>query len=112
MRKRTTPDLDKLLNDVGPTGVVQVIVELQPAKPDQVPGLSRMDQINHAKKIMSVDFDGVKQNIQQLGGEVLGYAWLNQTILASVPAGQVSKLASLDKVNLVDLPHTIRLESV
>ncbi len=112
MRKRTTADLDKLLNDVGPTGVVRVAVELQPAKADKVAGLSRRDQINNAKKVMSVDFDAVKQNIQQLGGEVLGYVWLNQTILANVPAGQVSKLASLDKVNLVDLPHTLRLESV
>jgi hypothetical protein len=111
MENRITTELATVLNDLGPTRLVEVVVELRSAKADKIPGLSRKDQIKHAKNLFSANFDAVKQNIQQLGGEVLDSVWLNQTILASVPAGQVPKLASSDNVNLVDLPHALRLES-
>jgi hypothetical protein len=110
METRITPDLATRVRHVGPTDVVQVVVELQPTEPTRVPGLSRKDQISNAKKVLSVDFDAVKENIHRLGGEVLDYVWLNQTILAEVPAGQVSQIARLDRVHLVDLPHALRIE--
>jgi len=71
------------------------------------PGLSRQDQLQYEKKSMLMELDSVREAIQRLGGEVVDSLWLNQTILADVPARQVRKLANIPKVSLVDLPHSL-----
>jgi hypothetical protein len=45
-----------------------------------------------------------------VGGAVKGAAWVNQTILATIPAGLVARLAELDQVAVVDLPRVIRVD--
>jgi hypothetical protein len=111
METRITPGLATRVQHIGPMDVLQVVVELQPLTLVRVRGLSRKEQIINAKKTLSLDFETIKESIQRLGGEVLDYAWLNQTILAEVPASQVSKIAHLEKVQLVDLPHVISVEA-
>jgi hypothetical protein len=58
---------------------------------------------------MSKDFAPVKTAINGLGGEVVGFVWLNRTILAKVPAYQIRELANIDNVHLIDLPHSLQI---
>jgi hypothetical protein len=45
--------------------------------------------------------------ISELGGELVGKAWLNRTLRARVPAQHLRDLMQLDEVTSLDVPHRV-----
>jgi hypothetical protein len=52
----------------------------------------------------------VEEAINESGGKVVDWAWINNTVLAHVPAGGVEQLCELDKVATLDVPRTFEAE--
>jgi hypothetical protein len=46
----------------------------------------------------------VAEAINNLGGEVTGEAWINQTLRARLPAKSVGRLSDVDEVRAVAVP--------
>jgi hypothetical protein len=91
-------------------GDVELIVELQPIPPSQIDAASREDYIATLRDAFEREAAPVQAAIQAAGGEVLGGAWLNQTLRARMPAEKVQSLADLDEVALLDLPRALGME--
>jgi hypothetical protein len=96
-----SPELDAEVRDADASRVLDVIVEL-------VDGQQKVSSIAAAKERFSVVAKPVAEAISDSGGEVIGDAWLNHTLLARVPAGAVPLIAQLDGVAQVDLPHYLQ----
>jgi hypothetical protein len=87
---------------------VDVIVEL-----DSTPvpsGSSRSATIAARQNAFEAAFATVARVITKVGGIVLGRAWLNESIQARIPAGQIEHVASLQSVRAVDTPRHITIE--
>ena len=52
----------------------------------------------------------VATEIRQLGGEVTGAAWINQTLRARLPATRVRELSKRAHVRALDVPRPITLD--
>jgi hypothetical protein len=52
----------------------------------------------------------LEQHISRLGGEVVGKAWINSTLLVRVPQDAVSGIADREEVVRVETPHRIERE--
>lgn len=103
--KISAPLADHLAS--APEGDVELIVELQPISPSQVGAGSREDYIATLRDAFEREAAPVEAVIRAGGGEVLGGAWINQTLRARVPAGNVRDLAGLGEVALLDLPRAL-----
>jgi hypothetical protein len=89
--------------------LMEVILELD--KPQVKPGGSRQERIALLKESFARTSAPVTRAVSELGGEVLGAAWINQTILARLNPEGVRRMTELDSVSAVDLPHDITAES-
>ena len=87
--------------------LVDVILELD--RPE-VSATSRQERIAMLKASFARTSAPVTRAVEKLGGEVLGSAWINQTIHARINPAGVRRLAELDSVAAVDLPHNITAE--
>lgn len=54
----------------------------------------------------------VRQTIERVGGEVLGQAWINNTLKVRVPASSLTELDQTEHVTLLDTPDQITRETV
>lgn len=100
--------LSKELENAQASDFVDVIVEIrrdQAAGPDQ--DASRSERIAALKESFNREVEPVEEVIREVGGEVTGRAWINQTLRARVPAAKVKDLAAHDRVQTVDLPHAL-----
>lgn len=90
--------------------LMDVIVELpRPPRRNSVPSNEpRTARIS----IREAEFEKlsapVRELIHSLGGQVLGQAWINNTLKARVPAGALETLDSAENVRLVDLSHRLK----
>jgi hypothetical protein len=100
---RITSDLAAQVDAADSANLLDVIVELDG-------GLERAPDIVAAKQAFSRAAEPVAEAITNLGGEVLGDAWINHTLRARVPARDVSTVAHLDRVTGVDVPHALEPE--
>ncbi len=100
-------DLLSRLAESADDELVDVILELN--KPD-VAAVGRQERIALLKESFAQSSAPVTRAVEQLGGEVLGSAWINQTIHARLNPAGVRRLADLDAVAAVDLPHKITAE--
>jgi hypothetical protein len=84
--------------------LVDVIVELEapPSKPSNVAASMAKFKESSAP---------VTGSIEQMGGQVLGFAWINSTVRARVPARAVCKLAAMRNVERIDVPHALKAEA-
>jgi hypothetical protein len=102
------PDLAAQVAQAASDDVLDVVVELDPqAGPDAAAPQSRSEQIALRKEAFSRDVAPVEETVREVGGEVVDRAWINQTVLARVPARGVEQLSELNKVAVLDVPHTL-----
>ena len=107
---KVSEDLVAALESAGDDELVDVVVELAPsAAPDE--GLSRAEKIAARKEAFDRDGGPVVAAIQGAGGEVLGVAWINQTMKARVPRRAVEALADLEEVTQLDATRALELDS-
>lgn len=90
--------------------MLDVVLELE--SPEEAPEtqMPQRDRIALRRERFSQHAAPIQDKIQQVGGEVLGSAWINHTIRARVPANGISHLTELKSVERVDLPHALESE--
>src|SRR5215204_3560718 len=108
---KLTPDLTTQLTQAAGDDVLDVVVELDPRTgPATATPQSRSEQIALRNDAFSNDVVPVEETIHEVGGEVVDRAWVNQTVLARVPARGVEQLSELEKVAALDVPRTLEAE--
>lgn len=102
---KLSPRVTERLAAVDGRSPVEVVVELQPVA---VPATgSRASRTEAVKAGFEEELRGVAERIAAAGGEVLGTAWINQTVRGSIPAAQVVRVAEDDAVTAIDLPRPL-----
>jgi hypothetical protein len=99
---KITSDLAAELDAADSANLVDVVVELV--------GEPEGDDMSAARDAFERAAAPVSQVISGVGGEILGGAWLNQTLRARVPAEAVGQVADADGVSLVDVPHALEAD--
>jgi hypothetical protein len=84
---------------------VEVIVELRPLRPADTG--SRKDRIAALRDEFELEAAPVADRIAEVGGEVLGTAWINQTVRGRIPPSAVERVAAADAVISIDLPRPL-----
>ena len=108
---KLTPDLTTRLTQAAADDVLDVVLELHPQPgPAAAAPQSRSERIAVRKETFSHDVAPVEEAIHESGGEVVDRAWINQTVLARVPAQAVEQLSELEKVAALDVPRTLEAE--
>jgi hypothetical protein len=109
---KITPSLAARLDQASMAEVVDIVVELQPAVEPvaTAQARSRADKISAAKDAFSHAVSPVEEVIHNVGGEITGRAWINQTVRARVPIEGVGQLSDLDKVASLDTAHPLRTD--
>jgi hypothetical protein len=87
---------------------LDVVVELN-SEPPATTG-TRQEQIAKRKAAFEADAGDVKREIEQLGGEVVDAAWINQTIRGRVPKRSLVRLADHKRVAAIDSPSPLTPE--
>jgi hypothetical protein len=96
---KITPALGSRLRSDG-RELLDIIVELEPDTDDVSTAPKLQESFERAA-------EPVTSTISDLGGEVIGKAWLNRTLRAKVPAGRLRELTGLDEIAALDVPHRI-----
>ncbi|MFQ5525986.1 MAG: hypothetical protein ACE5GX_06955 [Thermoanaerobaculia bacterium] len=89
--------------------LVELVVELEPVEPAAA-RLSRAEKIAAHKEAFERQAAPVAAAIAEAGGEVVGRAWINQTLKARIPRHAVAAVARHEKVAQVDVPRPLELE--
>jgi hypothetical protein len=112
--KKLTPKLVEQIGKTGAGDMLEIIVELDPARGrDIVSGsgkMSRQERIAKLQEDFAEQSAAVASKIAEAGGEVLGQAWINKTLKARVPAGSIDRICDDNEVTAVDLPEKIEAE--
>ena len=108
--KKLTPDLASRLSSAGSGEMLDVVLELE--SPEEAPEaqMTQREKIALRRERFSQHAAPIEDKIQQVGGEVLGSAWINHTIRARIPADGVSHLTELKSVERVDVPRALEPE--
>ena len=105
---RISAPLERRLRSADPGELVDIVIELQTETPDAAPAAaSRPEHYSAAEHHFASAGQHVHQFVRDHGGEVIGSSWLAGAIRARVPAGSVSRLQSLDHVDLIDVPRAL-----
>lgn len=92
--------------------LVEIILELYPQAESVATvasgAQSRSHQIAVKKEAFSRNVASVEEAIRKVGGEITGLAWLNHVVRARVPVQGVQELSKLEKVAVLDTPHTLK----
>ena len=96
--KKVTPELQARAGDADE--LLDIIVELHDRNGGEQSVTALREAFSHTAA-------PVVERISNLGGEVTGEAWINQTVRARVPAQRVYELADLEEVSAPDVPHAI-----
>lgn len=100
---KITSELSERAAGGGSEALIDVVVELEGASGDE----PSADALRRAFKQAATP---VVETIANLGGEVTGEAWINQTLRAKLPAKSVRRLSDLDEVTAVDVPHRLTFD--
>ena len=87
---------------------IDVVVELTPT-PSPASG-SRGERIAQARSAFERQADAVRRVIVDAGGEVLGSAWINQTLRTRLPKQLLEQLVLDDRVARLDVTRAITAE--
>ena len=107
---KMTPDLKAQLTEAEAAEDLEVVLELQSQSQETAAPRSRGEAIALRKEAFSHDVVPVEEAVTKVGGEVVGHAWINQTVRARVPAHGLEQLSELDEVAVLDVPHTLQAE--
>lgn len=102
---KVSPRLVEQLESTEPAGLVEVVVELEPKSVP--PGQSRASRMAAMRQDFEREAAPVSRRIEAAGGQVLGSAWINQTIRGRIPAGEVLEVAEEASVRAIDLPAAL-----
>jgi hypothetical protein len=98
--EKLTPQLRSRLAAANPADPLELVIELAGDA-----GAER--DVGAAKAAFEQLARPLGELIDRLGGRAIALAWINHTVLAQVPSGEVHALLSLDEVVLVDVPHAL-----
>ncbi|HEY8548167.1 MAG TPA: hypothetical protein VIL36_24080 [Acidimicrobiales bacterium] len=87
---------------------IEVVVELNP-EPSPKSG-TRGERIAQARAAFERQADAVRRTILAAGGEVLGSAWINQTLRTRLPKSLLEQLEGDDRVARLDVTRTLTAE--
>lgn len=110
-KAKLTPALEATLESVRGNERVEIVVELEGDAGGAMRGSSRHQRIAALKERFEHNAAPVQIEIIEAGGEVLGAAWINQTLRASIPVTGVDRLSELTCVARLDVPHALEPES-
>jgi hypothetical protein len=109
---RLSPTLVDLLKKTDVSDLVDIVVELRTNSESLSNEIkSRSEKIAAKKEAFNRNLASVEEEIRNLGGEITGRAWINQTVRARVPARGVKNLATNEKVEIVDIPQPLKSEA-
>jgi len=92
--------------------VIEVVVELVDRGTDDMePHRSRPERMRAIEEAFNRDANPVVVAIHGLGGQVTETFWIDQTVVARVPAAGVGALSRMDQVAALDVPHRISIEA-
>lgn len=108
----TDPKISAALSDAlagaADDAMVDVVVELVPEAAPAGP--SRAERMAALQSGFASEAAPVEDAIRRAGGEVVGRAWLNQTLLARVPAPAVDAVCRLRQVRRMDRARRLEPE--
>ena len=87
---------------------IDVVVELTPAASPS--SGSRSERVAQARSAFERQAESVRRMIVDAGGEVLGSAWINQTLRTRLPKPLLEQLALDDRVARLDVTRTLTAE--
>jgi hypothetical protein len=113
-QKKLTSKLEELLENTSKTEMLDIIVELdQEASREilsQTKALPRQERISALQKSFDQNSKSIETAITKAGGEVMGKAWINQTLKARVPVESVKEISEHEEVAAVDIPQQIEAD--
>lgn len=105
--QKLSHDLTERIEHAEAAELVDLVVELHPAAAGAGDDAPREARIAAARDAFGLASSPVEQAIRSVGGEVVGTAWINQTLRARVPAGAVASLAALPEIRLLDVARPL-----
>jgi hypothetical protein len=106
---KLTDRVTERIRSVDQSSPVEVIVELHPLR-SPTEG-SRAERIAAAKADFEHSLRDVAERIEEVGGQVIETAWLNQTVRSRIPAAGLERVAETDAVEAIDLPQQLHTET-
>ena len=108
LTSKITNNLKDYLQTDQPLNDIEVVIELMPIQArTELTNLSRTEKMAFYKQTFMDELKPIADVILNRGGDILGSAWVNQTIKAKIPAGSIEELALLKEVNIIDLPNRL-----
>lgn len=112
MQTKLTPDLSRQLARTKESEMLDIIIEVRQSDCSlneslKNEKLSRQEQILVRQKNFDNQSAPIEDVVQQVGGEIVGRVWINQTLKARVPAKSVKKISEHRNISILDLPHLI-----
>ena len=104
---KLSPALADRVEQAAPGEVLDVVVELHRRLIEATRGTTVEERIAPVRDAFAAEARPVEDEIRRLDGEVLGSAWINQTLRARVPVEGIGRLAGLDEVVALDLPRRL-----
>src|SRR5262249_12236005 len=111
MATKVSDELREKLAQPDAAGMLEVIIELHDSsEPLAQQDQSRQEKIAAMRESFIRDVAPIEDAVQRAGGEVTGHAWINRTLRARVPAGEIEQLAVNEQIARIDMPHKLELE--
>jgi hypothetical protein len=112
MSAKISEKLNEKLDATVKSDLLDVIIELYPHTESAAAAhiQSRNEKIAAMKEAFTRNAGPVEEAVRNIGGEVTGHAWINQTVRARVPADRVRELCEHERVAVLDAPHPIEAE--
>lgn len=113
MPVKLSAELSDELEKIDSSELLDVILELRSdSRPETAQGVnSRREKVAALKEAFERNLAPVEEVVRKAGGEIMGSAWINQTVRARVPAKNVKELSEHDKIIAVDIPHALTPDS-
>ncbi len=109
---KLTESLAARVRGVEATDYVDVVVELSPRdalvqEPPHDRQRSRSDAIRARQDTFERESQSVERIVSSAGGQIVGRAWINQTLRARVPTRALELLTECDEVASIDIARVL-----
>lgn len=112
--EKLTEKLAEHIEKTGVGGMLDVIVELDPARGQNILSnsgdLSRQERVTKLQEDFTEQSAAVISKISEAGGEVLDHAWINKTLKVRVPVEKIGDIVGETEVKAIDLPEKLHPE--
>jgi len=110
MMPKLSPSLRRRLAATPQGHPVEVVVEVGKATgaSDAAAAGGRAKKIEALKESFAANAAPIERAIERSGGEVLGRAWLNQSLKARLPREAVEALSEREDIERLDMPATLQ----